>query len=123
MNIYVAHSRAKAIECIRSHTEGMVDLDYETGGEDALELGSLGQEFGILVQFRSLEHIAVRSPEGLLRGLKEPKTTFRQRHLYCLFDLARLTEAALSELERRAILHGDYILAGHLLKDATVIWE
>ncbi|MGH8521480.1 MAG: PHA-granule associated protein 4 [Cupriavidus necator] len=123
MNTYVAHSRANAIERISLRVEGMVDLDYDTGWEDALELGRLGQKCGVLVQFRSLEHIAVRSPEALLRGLKEAKTTFRQRHLYCLFDLAMLTEAALAELESRAIQHGDYILAGHLLKEATVVWD
>ncbi|MGY2492932.1 PHA-granule associated protein 4 [Cupriavidus sp. CP313] len=123
MTVYVAHSRANAIECIRTWAKGTVDLDYETGWEDAIELGRLGQEHGVNVQFRSIEHIAVRSPEALLRGLREPKTTFRQRHLYCVFDLTLLPEPALSELEALAIKHGDYILAGHLMKDATLAWE
>ncbi|MGY2489902.1 PHA-granule associated protein 4 [Cupriavidus sp. CP313] len=123
MTVYVAHSRANAIDCIRTRSEGTVDLDYEAGWEDAVELGRLGQEHGVNVQFRSIEHIAVCSPEALLRGLRESKITFRQRYLYCVFDLTLLPEAALSELEALAIEHGDYVLAGHLLKEATLIWE
>ncbi|WP_354687515.1 PHA-granule associated protein 4 [Cupriavidus necator] len=123
MRIYVARSRRSALERIQSGAKGMVELDYDTGWEDAVELGRLGQKYGILVQFRSVEHIAVRSAEGLRRGLQEPKATFRQRHLYCLFDLTSLADAELRELEALAIGHGDYIIPGHLLREPTCIWD
>jgi hypothetical protein len=123
MTVYVAHNRTNAVERIHSRMKGTVDLDYETGWEDAFELGRLGQQYGILVQFRTIEHVAVRSWEALVRGLRAPKLTFRQRHLYCMFDLTALPEASLCELEARAIQHGDYVLAGHLLKEPTLIWE
>jgi hypothetical protein len=123
MTVFVAHNRVTAIEHINSRRGGTVDLDYETAWRDALELERLGDECGVTVQFRSDEHIAVRSPEGLIRGLRAAKCTYRQRYLYCMFDLTELSEPCLSELEGRAIEHGDYILAGHLLEDTTLIWE
>ncbi|MDF3832929.1 PHA-granule associated protein 4 [Cupriavidus basilensis] len=122
MTVYVARNRSTAVERIHSRMEGTVDLDYETAWEDAFELGRLGQRYGVVVQFRTIEHVAVRSPEALASGLRAPKNTFRQRHLYCLFDLTILPEATLSELEARAIQHGDYILAGRLLKEPTLTW-
>ncbi|MFJ1259302.1 PHA-granule associated protein 4 [Cupriavidus sp. CuC1] len=123
MTVHVAHNRANALEQITSQVAGTVDLDYEAGWEDALELGRLGQKYGVAVQFRTLEHIVVRTPEALAQGLRAPKNTFRQRHLYCLFDLTLITDALLTELEARAIEHGDYILAGHLMKESTLTWE
>lgn len=123
MTVYVAHNRTNAVERINSRMTGTVDLDYETAWEDAFELGRLGEQYGVVVQFRTIEHVAVHSPEALARGLRAPKLTFRQRHLYCMFDLNALPEACLSELEERAIRHGDYILAGHLLREATLTWE
>lgn len=123
MSVYVARNRASAIEHIRSHAEGTVDLDYETAWEDALELGRLGQQSGIAVQFRTIEHIAVESADALARGLRGEKRTFRQRYLYCKFDMTTLAEDCLSELESLAIMHGDYILPGHMLEDATLTWD
>lgn len=123
MTVFVAHNRATAIEHINLHRGDTVDLDYETAWQDALELGRLGNEFGVAVQLRTIEHIAVRSPEALIHGLRATKSTFRQRHLYCMFDLTELPESCLSELEARAIQHGDYILAGHLLKETTLTWD
>lgn len=123
MSVHVAHNRANALEQILSQVTGTVDLDYEAGWEDALELGRVGQKYGVAVQFRTLEHIAVRSPEALANGLRAPKSTFRQRHLYCLFDLTMLSDLLLTELEARAIEHGDYIVDGHFLKEATLVWE
>ncbi|WP_043357395.1 hypothetical protein [Cupriavidus basilensis] len=123
MTVHVAHNRANALEQILSQVTGTVDLDYEAGWEDALELGRVGQKYGVAVQFRTLEHIAVRTPEALAQGLRAPKNTFRQRHLYCLFDLTLMTDALLTELEALAIEHGDYILGGQLLREATLVWE
>ncbi|MGT2434180.1 PHA-granule associated protein 4 (plasmid) [Cupriavidus basilensis] len=123
MTVYVARNRTNAVEHINSRLAGTVDLDYETAWQDAFELGRLGQQYGVVVQFRTIEHVAVRSPEALVRGLRAPKLTFRQRHLYCLFDLTELPEACLCELEARAVQHGDYVLAGHLLKESTLTWD
>ncbi|MBN6209451.1 hypothetical protein JYK21_23530 [Ralstonia pickettii] len=55
-------------------------------------------------------------------GLSSPKLTFRQRNLYCLFDLDALPEDELAKLEARATALGDYILAGHLLRDVDGRW-
>lgn len=123
MTVFVASSRATAIEQINSRKAGTVDLDYESAWEDALELRSLGERYGVTVQFRTIEHIAVRTPDALVRGLMIPKKTFRQRHLYCLFELMEIPEPSLSELEARAIRYGDYILAGRLLRETTLTWE
>ncbi|CAG9187457.1 PHA-granule associated protein 4 [Cupriavidus pinatubonensis] len=123
MTIFVAHNRASALEHINLRRGGTVDLDYETAWQDALELGRLGEACGVSVQFRTIEYVAVRSPDALICGLRADKLTFRQRHLYCLFDLMELPEACLDELEARAVQHGDYILAGHLLRETTLIWE
>ncbi|QET05671.1 MULTISPECIES: PHA-granule associated protein 4 [Cupriavidus] len=99
-----------------------VELDYETGWQDAVELGRLGEKRGIKVQYRGQESIAVRSREALLEGLATPKTTFRQRNLYCQFDLGTLADHELVELEAKATRLGDYILAGHLLRDVDDVW-
>jgi len=62
-----------------------VDLDYESAWQDAIELGRLGNKRGIRVEYRGHENIAVNSPAALVAGLLRPKTTFRQRNLYCQF--------------------------------------
>jgi len=99
-----------------------VELDYETGWQDAVELGRLGEKRGIKVQYRGQESIAVRSREALIEGLATPKPTFRQRNLYCQFDLGTLADHELVELEAKATRLGDYILAGHLLRDVDEVW-
>ncbi|WP_011295793.1 hypothetical protein [Cupriavidus necator] len=123
MTFFVAHNRASAVEHINLRKGDTVDLDYETAWQDAIELGRLGEECGVSVQFRTIEHIAVRSPEALIRGLRATKSTFRQRYLYCLFDLMELSESCLDELEARAVQHGDYLMAAHLLTETTLTWE
>lgn len=123
MSIYVAHDRASAVEHINTRADSTVDLDYETAWEDALELGRLGQQCGVDVQYRTVEHISVESAEALARGLRGEKRTFRQRYLYCRFDLSTLSEDNLSELEALAIKYGDYILPGHLQREATLLWQ
>jgi hypothetical protein len=123
MSIYVARNRASALEHINSRVDSTVDLDYETAWEDALELGRLGQRCGIVVQFRTIEHVSVVSADALARELRGEKLTFRQRYLYCRFDMTALPEDCLCELEALAIEHGDYILPGHLLQETTLIWD
>ncbi len=74
------------------------------------------------VQYRAVEHVTVASPEALVRGLRMEKATFRQRYLYCRFDMAALSEDTLRNLEDLAIEHGDYLMPGHLFTEATLTW-
>jgi hypothetical protein len=123
MSVFVARNRSSAIEHINGRAEDTVDLDYESAWEDALELGRLGQQCGVVVQFRTVEHIAVESAEALATGLRREKVTFRQRYLYCRFDIAVVDDRRLCELEALAIGHGDYILPGSLLQEPTATWH
>nr|WP_315596278.1 PHA-granule associated protein 4 [uncultured Cupriavidus sp.] len=122
MSIVRAGSKAEALRLLTSEEAIALELDYETGWQDAVELGRLGEKRGIKVQYRGQESVAVRSREALLEGFGKPKTTFRQRNLYCQFDLGLLSEQELLELEAKATRLGDYILAGHLLRDVDTIW-
>ena len=122
MSIVRSGSKAEALRLLASEQALGLELDYETGWQDAIELGRLGEKRGIKVQYRGQESIAVRSREALAEGLGKPKTTFRQRNLYCQFDLGLLADQELVELEAKASRLGDYILAGHLLRDVDTIW-
>lgn len=42
------------------------------------------QQYGVIVQLRTIEHVAVRSPEALVRRLRAPKFTFRQTDIQFL---------------------------------------
>lgn len=117
-----AGTREEALRLLKSRDVAIVELDYESGWQDAVELGRLGQKLGIQVEFRGYESVAIRSPAALAVGLARPKTTFRQRNLYCQFDLGRLPAGELERLEAKAEKLGDYILAGHLLREADAIW-
>ncbi|MGO4809935.1 hypothetical protein AB4156_10170 [Cupriavidus sp. 2MCAB6] len=66
------------------------------------ELGRLGQKAGIRVEYRRQENIAVKSPTALVAGLMRPKATFRQRNLYCQFELSELPATELKSLETKA---------------------
>lgn len=74
------------------------------------------------MECRGHESIAVKSPAALVAGLARAKATFRQRNLYCQFDLDRLPADQLARLEGKAEKLGDYILAGHLLREVDLIW-
>jgi len=73
-------------------------------------------------EYRGHENIAVNSPAALVAGLLRPKTTFRQRNLYCQFELNDLPADVLESLEAKAAKLGDYILAGHLQRDVDAVW-
>lgn len=122
MSTYTARDRASAVKHICGRAAGMVELDYETAWQDAIDLEHLGRQHGVNVQYRAVEHVSVASPEALVRGLGMEKPTFRQRYLYCRFDMAALSEDTLRKLEELAIEHGDYLMPGHLFKEATLIW-
>ncbi|MBX9432361.1 PHA-granule associated protein 4 [Ralstonia pseudosolanacearum] len=117
-----AGTREEALRLLNRSEIAVVELDYETGWQDAVELGRMGQKAGIRVEFRSQENIAVRSLAALVGGLSRPKLTFRQRNLYCQFDLDALPTGELEKLEANAAALGDYILGGHLLRDVDVRW-
>jgi len=94
---------------------------------DAISAGpgaaSYSRQLPIRVEFRGHESIAVKSPAALVAGLACAKATFRQRNLYCQFDLDRLPADELERLEVKAENLGDYILAGHLLRDVDAVWS
>lgn len=117
-----AGSREEALRLVGSGGVAVVELDYESGWQDAVELGRLGRAVGVRVEFRGHESIAVKSPEALVTGLSRAKTTFRQRNLYCQFDLDRVPAGELELLEAKAERLGDYILGGHLLRDVDGEW-
>jgi glutamate 5-kinase len=100
----------------------VVELDYESGWQDAVELGRLGDKVGIRVEYRGHESISVSSPAALVAGLSRPKLTFRQRNLYCQFALNALGADELVRLEAKVAALGDYILAGHLLREVDAEW-
>jgi len=122
MSTYTARDRASAVKHIHGRAAGTVELDYETAWQDASELEHLGRQFGVEVQYRAVEHISVASPEALVRALRVEKPPFRQRYLYCRFDMAALSEDALRKLEELAIEHGDYLMPGHLFTEDTLTW-
>lgn len=111
-----ASTRDEALRLLKTRGVAAVELDYESGWQDAVELGRLGQKAGIRVEFRGHENIAVHSLAALVAGLARPKATFRQRNLYCQFDLDALPAGELRRLEARGIAVGDYIVGGHLLQ-------
>lgn len=117
-----AGTREEALRLLTTVGIEVVELDYESGWQDAVELGRIGQKAGIRVEFRGQENIVVQSLAALVAGLSRPKRTFRQRHLYCQFDLDALPAGELMTLEAKAAALGDYILAGHLLRDVDGRW-
>ena len=117
-----AGSKEEALRLVGSGGVAVVELDYESGWQDAVELGRLGRAVGVRVEFRGHESIAVKSPAALVAGLARAKATFRQRNLYCQFDLDLLPTGELELLEAKAERLGDYILGGHLLRDVDAEW-
>lgn len=117
-----AGSKAEALRLLASDEVRILELDYETGWQDAVELGRIGEKCGIKVQYRGHESIAVASREALIDGLNQTKSTFRQRNLYCQFDLGSLANQELADLENKASRLGDFILAGHLIRDVDSVW-
>lgn len=118
-----ASSKEEALRLVGSGGVAVVELDYESGWQDAVELGRLGRAVGVRVEFRGQESIAVRSPAALVAGLARAKATFRQRNLYCQFDLDLFPAGQLEQLEVKAVKLGDYILGGHLLREVDAVWS
>ncbi|WP_104657871.1 PHA-granule associated protein 4 [Ralstonia insidiosa] len=122
MTIARAATREEALRLLHASGIAVVELDYEAGWQDAIELGRMGQRVGIRVEFRGQENIAVGSLEALVAGLSRAKLTFRQRNLYCQFELDALPAGELEKLEVKATALGDYILAGHLMRNVDGHW-
>lgn len=118
-----AGTREEALRLLNMDGIVVVELDYESGWQDAIELGRMGQKTGVRVEYRGQENIAVGSLVALVAGLSRPKLTFRQRNLYCQFDLDTLPATDLAKLEAKATALGDYILAGYLLRDIDFRWD
>ena len=117
-----AGTRGEALKLLETEGVTAVELDYESGWQDAIELGRLGDKRGVRVEYRGHENIAVSSPAALAAGLTRPKTTFRQRNLYCQFELSELSAGELELLEAKATKVWDYILAGHLMREMDAEW-
>ncbi|MFS8980562.1 PHA-granule associated protein 4 [Cupriavidus necator] len=122
MTTAMAGTKSEALKLLETEGVTIVDLNYESGWQDAIALGRLGEKLGVHVQYRSHESIAVNSPAALVAGLGRPKLTFRQRNLYCQFELGNLPAGELERLEAKAATLGDYILAGHLMSDVDGVW-
>ncbi len=71
MSIVRAGSKSEALRLLASEQVLALELDYETGWQDAVELGRLGEKRGIKVQYRGQESIAVRSREALSRRARQ----------------------------------------------------
>ncbi|BDB30198.1 MULTISPECIES: hypothetical protein [Cupriavidus] len=119
----LAGTKSEALKLLETEGVTVVDLNYESGWQDAIELGRRGEKLGVHVQYRGHESIAVSSPAALVGGLIRPKLTFRQRNLYCQFELSKLPTGELERLEAKAARLGDYILAGHLTRDVDAVWS
>lgn len=117
-----AGTKEEALKLLQTEGVTVVDLDYESAWQDAIELGRIGDKRGIRVEYRGHENIAVSSPAALVAGLLRPKSTFRQRNLFCLFAFDALEADELARLEAKAASLGDYILAGHLLREVDAEW-
>ncbi|MGY2492797.1 PHA-granule associated protein 4 [Cupriavidus sp. CP313] len=118
-----AGTKEEALKLLQTEGVTVVDLNYESAWQDAIELGRLGDKVGIRVEYRGHDNIAVKSVAALVAGLARPKTTFRQRNLYCQFELSELSAGELEQLEVKAAKLGDYILAGHLLREVDAEWS
>lgn len=117
-----AGTREEALRLMKLGGVTAVELDYEAGWQDAVELGRLGRAVGVRVEFRGHESISVESPAALVAGLASVNATFRQRNLYCQFDLDLLPAGQLEQLEAKAAKLGDYVLGGHLLREIDLVW-
>ncbi|WP_042880847.1 hypothetical protein [Cupriavidus necator] len=122
MTTACARSKTEALRLLDTRGITALELDYESAWQDAIELGRLGDKRGIKVEYRGHDNIAVSSPAVLVAGLSRPKATFRQRNLYCQFELSELSAGELESLEAKAASLGDYILAGHLIREVDAEW-
>lgn len=122
MQIIKAVSKNEAAKLIESRAGKLVELDYADGWQDALELGKLGRQHGVAVMFKGQEAIAVQSMRALLRGLRTEKDTYRQRFLFCLFDITACAPEDVKEAESLAAGLGDLILPGELLANPYQTW-
>lgn len=107
-----ASTREEALRLLKMDGIAVVELDYEAGWQDAIDLGRMGQKTGVRVEFRCQESIAVGSLAALIAGLSRPKLTFRQRNLYCQFDLDALPAGDLVKLERFGARSGQLCVRG-----------
>jgi hypothetical protein len=112
-----ARDKEAAIALITSAKARLVDLDYEAGNVDVIELGKLGREHGVAVMYRSQELIIVPSLPALRSRLASKKDSWRARTLMCQFDLATVPATEIGELRARAAdLHDLIVPLGAVLR-------
>lgn len=65
-----AGTKEEALKLLQTAGVAVVEFDYESGWQDAIELGRLGDKRGIRVEYRGHENIAVSSPAALVPGVR-----------------------------------------------------
>lgn len=108
-NKTLARSKQEAICLIEAQKSACIELDYAEGACDIVDISRLGREYRVAVMFRGQEAILVQSFNALKSGLQREKNTFRQRHLFCEFDLTSIPTEELWKVEERAACLGDLI--------------
>lgn len=113
-------SKAAALEAIESEEAKIVELNYESGALDIMELGRLGRKYKVAVQYIAQEAIKVKNEFALQRNLRDPKNTFKQRFLHLEFDL---DGESLNEYQVAATKVGDMIIPKGFEPLTSSTWE
>jgi hypothetical protein len=118
-----AGTKGEAIRLLGAPGVARVELDYESGWQDAIELGRLGQKTGVRVTFRGHENVAVKSHAALIAGLTRPKIVLPATEPLLRVCIGPLGSQRIDGPgDKKAMKLGDYILAGHLLRDVDTVW-
>lgn len=104
--------KTAALAAIDANSAACIDLDYEGGLTDILDLTVAGRRKSVSVILRTQEMIAVESLAALKRGLSAPKDTWRSRHLICMFELGAVPADDVKWLWAHATDLGDIIVPG-----------
>lgn len=118
-----AHDKMSAMALIVKQEGKVVELDYESGAADLLELARVGRQHGVAVLYRAQEAILVESLRALRRGLDAEKTTWRSRHLLCQFELRTIPSGDVKQLWARAETLGDVIVPADAIEGLYTSWK
>ena len=119
IDVIYAKNKAEAVEAIEMRSAKIVDLDYEGGGADIIELSRLGRKYIVGVSFRAQELISAKNVEALSEVVST-KSTFRTRFIECDFDIS---DNELSEYQKQASRYGDLIIPRGLLPSSYTTLE
>lgn len=107
-----------AIAAIEAQQHKVVELNYDSGADDVLELARLGSKYSVSVQFISQESITIPNESLLKQYLAQPKRAFKQRFLTLEFELDSIS---LIEYQKHLSKQGDLILPHCFLPTQTTI--